>query len=384
MSVTIDDVISLRDGALRFIDQTALPQELRFIVTHDPAEVIDAVKRLQIRGAPLIGIAAAYGMYLASRVCREPAPRPGNTSTIGYEGAPLPSSCAASHDQHKNSSGAELPHNDTDMFRSQLFAWCDAFDAARPTAVNLGWAVRQCRAIIRSSASPETCVERLHDLAETIHRDEMDRCERIAETGGMVIPDGTNILTHCNTGMLATGGIGTALGVVLRAHRQRKRVRVYADETRPLLQGARLTTWECAQHGIPCTLITDSTAAFLMQQGKIDLVITGADRIAANGDTANKIGTYGLAVLAMHHGIPFYIAAPTSTIDPDLASGTEIPIEERSSDEVTHIGGLRIAADCEVYSPAFDVTPAALITGIITEYRILAPPFSETLAKLHT
>ena len=184
--------------------------------------------------------------------------------------------------------------------------------------------------------------------------------------------------------MLATGGIGTALGVILHAHRQHKNVRVFADETRPLLQGARLTTWECAQHGIPCTLITDSTAAFLMQQGSIDLVITGADRIAANGDTANKIGTYGLAVLAKHHGVPFYIAAPTSTIDTAIAAGAEIPIEERSGDEVTHVHGVRFAADCAVYSPAFDVTPAELIAGIITEYQILAPPFSETLAKLHT
>jgi methylthioribose-1-phosphate isomerase len=340
MPVTIHDVIDLRNGALRFIDQTLLPRELRFIETRDPAVVLDAIGRLQIRGAPLIGIAAAYGIYLAS--------------------------------------------SENDHFRSRLHASCNSFAAVRPTAVNLSWAVRQCLSVIDKAAFADECREGLLSLAETIHRDEIERCERIAEMGSSLIPAHANVLTHCNTGMLATGGMGTALGVILHAHRQNKNIHVYADETRPLLQGARLTTWECAQLGIPCTLITDSTAAFLMARKQIDLVITGADRIAANGDTANKIGTYGLAVLARHHGIPFYIAAPSSSIDRETATGAEITIEERPDDEVTHVNGAQMAADCAVYSPAFDITPEELITGIITEYRILTPPYSETIAKFRT
>jgi methylthioribose-1-phosphate isomerase len=231
------------------------------------------------------------------------------------------------------------------------------------------------------TTKPSDLPQRLEEEARAIHEDDARRCAAIGQYGMDVIPRDAGIITHCNTGALATGGDGTAFSVLLAAHRAGKNIHVYADETRPLLQGARLTMWELQRAGIPSTLITDSTAAMLMRQGRIHCAVTGADRIAANGDTANKIGTYGLAVAAHHHGIPFYIAAPLSTVDLSLASGADIPIEERAAEELTCWAGYRTPPEgVGTYTPAFDVTPAELVTGIITEGGILAPPYSETLS----
>lgn len=328
----------LRD-TVRFLDQTQLPLKEVYIETSDLSTVADAIRTLKVRGAPLLGIAAAYGAVLGVR-------------------------------------------NETGSSREQF---CQAFNhsaeiiaATRPTAKNLFWALERMRNILRlnpHSTSLEL-FEKLTAEAITIHEEDRLMCEHIGRHGAALIPDGAAILTHCNTGALATGGIGTAFGVLLTAHQSGKKIFVYADETRPLLQGARLTIWELQKAGIPAELITDSTAAWVMKSKKIDLVITGADRIARNGDTANKIGTYTLAVLAQYHHIPFYIAAPTSTIDSTIETGKEITIEERSADEVVMGFGKRIAPEgTKVFSPAFDVTPNELITAVITETGVIRPPY---------
>jgi len=333
--------IALVSDGLRFLDQTVLPANACTVETDDYREVLEAIRNLRVRGAPLIGIAAAYGVVLAAReFCR--------------------------------GSSAEC--------RTRLLEACDELAATRPTAVNLFWALERMRAVIGSIDNHTELPAALEAEARTIHNDDAARCESIGLHGTNIIPAGAGIITHCNTGALATGGDGTAFSVLLRAHRDGKRIHVYADETRPLLQGARLTMWELQRHGIPSTLISDGTAAMLMRQGRVRVAITGADRIAANGDSANKIGTYGLAVAARHHKIPFYIAAPFSTVDLSLSSGEEIPIEERAAEELTQLGGRRIAPEgVDTYTPAFDVTPAELITGIITERGIIAPPYGETL-----
>jgi len=330
--------------SVRFLDQTLLPETESYIETERLDVLIDAVVRLKVRGAPLLGIAAAYGMLLALRPLRS---------------APLPE------------------------FLSAAETAAAAIAASRPTAVNLFWALERMKNILRlnSQYQPHRLFDILQQEAVAIHDEDRAMCEAMGKAGASLLPDGAKVLTHCNTGALATGGIGTAFGVLYTAHRTGKQIEVYADETRPLLQGARLTMWELHKAGIPAVLITDNTAAWTIKSRKIDLIITGADRIAANGDAANKIGSYNLAVLAKEHGIPFYIAAPSSTVDPNIASGDQIIIEERSAEEVVNGFGKRTAPEgSRVFAPAFDVTPHRFITAIITETGVHRAPF-EGLVK---
>jgi methylthioribose-1-phosphate isomerase len=344
------------NDAVVLIDQKALPCVERYVTCTDYRQVIAAIKDLTVRGAPAIGVAAAMGIALGALA-------------IG----------GGSHA----------------AFRRAFHSICGEFAAARPTARNLFWAIeRMKRCFDRAcGCEPGTAArgdgddpwrrvkEALIAEALGIGADDIAINRRLGRCGVAVVPDGARILTHCNAGALATAGYGTALGVIRAAHEAGKSVQVYADETRPVLQGARLTAWELLREGIPCTLIADGMAGFLMQKGRVDLVIVGADRIAANGDTANKIGTYGLAVLAQAHRIPFYVAAPLSTIDPSVPDGTAIPIEERSPEEMTHCGGIRTAPEgVSVWNPAFDVTNHALIAAIITEAGVIRPPFTAAIA----
>lgn len=326
-------------GAIRIIDQRALPDAEIACELESAESVADAIRTLQVRGAPLIGIAAAMGLVTGTRDLRS-APRP--------------------------------------AFLQKLSQLAALLDASRPTAVNLRWALdRMTRVAAATPGEGAALWERLLAEANAIWEEDRAMCRRIGEHGLALLSDGANVLTHCNTGALATGGIGTALAPVYLAHEQGRRVHVYMDETRPLLQGSRLTAWELMHAGIPCTLITDATAGSLMRQAKVDVVLVGADRICANGDFANKIGTYGLAVLARHHGVPFYSAAPWSTVDVSLADGDLIPIEQRAADEVTTLAGRAIAPDrVPVLNPAFDVTPARFVTGFITDRGIVQPPFT--------
>jgi methylthioribose-1-phosphate isomerase len=336
----MDIVQSVRwsdDGrAVRILDQRGLParEEFRDLTTVD--EVYDAIATLAVRGAPAIGIAGAMGVSLA------------------------------------------LQHAETDRDDAiaRMVAAGARLRSARPTAVNLGWAVDRVVAIGMRCEDPRHLCAALHDEATRILEEDRAMCRAIGEHGAALIPDGARVLTHCNTGALATGGIGTALAAIYTAAEQGKRVQVYADETRPLLQGARLTAWELGRAGIPVTVLVDSAAASLMAEGEVDLVIVGADRIATNGDSANKIGTYPLAIAAKHHGVPFYVAAPTSTFDAVTSSGNGILIEQRHSDEVRLAGGGQTAPrDVLVYNPAFDVTPAELITAIVNEHGVHRAPF---------
>jgi methylthioribose-1-phosphate isomerase len=335
-------------GKVRFIDQTRLPAEEVMIETSDYRIVGDAIKRLQIRGAPAIGVAAAFGLLLS----------------IEHE---------------RITSSQEL--------EEELFGAINFLSQTRPTAVNLFGALNRMRRVYQDFSHGDVTMIRFHLLEEArrIQQEDVEACRMIGTNGAALIAHGSSILTHCNTGALATAGEGTAQSVITTAAKQGKLVRVYADETRPLLQGARLTSWELLREGIDVVLITDSTAGYLMQQKQVSAVIVGADRIALNGDTANKVGTYSLSVLARHHGIPFYIAAPISTIDYGTRSGKQIPVEERGEEEVTVIAGKRIAPEgVKVYAPAFDVTPHQLITAIITEAGVLEPPFNESIASLRT
>lgn len=331
--------IEWRGTSVRFLDQTLLPEKEESVETSDLAILVDAIKRLKLRGAPLLGIAAGYGILLGARAAV-------NSS---YE-----------------------------IFLAAVESAAAAIAAPRPTAVNLFWALERMRNVLRLNPgdSPSTLFEKLESEARAIHAEDKAMCEAIGHAGDAIIPRNAKILTHCNTGALATGGIGTAFGVIVTAHQSGKKIIVYADETRPLLQGARLTMWELQKMGIPGVLITDNTAAWTIKSKKIDVIITGADRIAANGDAANKIGTYNLAILAKEHGIPFYIAAPSSTIDPNISSGEQILIEERGAEEVIHgFGKLTAPEGTAVFSPAFDVTPHSLISGIITETGIHTAPY---------
>ena len=323
--------------SVKFIDQTKLPTDEIYLETSDYNVIADAIRKLKIRGAPLIGIAAAYGVAL---------------------------SAIHSHAEK------------FDSFANDVLEAIEKLKATRPTAVNLFWALERMKKIVVNSNDVHNLKRLLIAEALQIHKEDEEMCRKIGENGAKLIPANAVIITHCNTGALATGGEGTAQSVITTAHRQGKNIKVYADETRPLLQGARLTAWELMKNGVDVTLITDNTAAFLMKKRKIDLVITGADRIAVNGDSANKIGTYNLAVIARHHNIPFYIAAPTSTIDASILTGDKIPIEERHANEVTEISGQRIAPEnVKVFSPAFDVTPSNLISAIITDRGVFKPPF---------
>ncbi len=331
------------DGKLRILDQSKVPREQVFADLDNYHDVVLAIKEMRVRGAPAIGVAAAYGIALGASGIREAG---------------------------------------KDEFLVQLNQVMQAFAVSRPTAVNLFQAINRMRKAARGDGVAE--IKRsLVDEAKRIHQEEVTATRQLSQLGAELIKNGFTLLTHCNAGPLATAGYGTALGVIKAVKEQGKRVSVFATETRPLLQGARLTTWELMQEDIPVTLITDSTAGYFMQQKKIDCVIVGADRIAANGDVANKIGTYTLAVLAKESEIPFYVAAPTSTIDLSLSSGDKIPIEERSPEEVTHVQGVPIAPEgIRAANPAFDVTPHSYVTAIITEKGIIREPYGKELLSI--
>lgn len=328
------DAIRWENGTLLLLDQTRLPAEERWLAYTDYREVAQAIKTMVVRGAPAIGIAAAYAMALAAR---------------------------------ENS-------GDFSMSRAK-----QTLAASRPTAVNLFWALDRMERCWQS-AGPD--LPRLEAEALAIHREDVEMNRAMGRAGAELVPEGARILTHCNAGALATGGYGTALGVIRAAHARGKVAMVYADETRPLLQGARLTAYELGKDSIPVTLICDDMAGALMAQGKVDLVIVGCDRMAANGDFANKIGTYSLAVLARHHHIPFYTALPSSTVDMSIPDGSHIPVEQRDGDEVACFAGTRTGPDgVRTWNPSFDVTPHELLTAAITERGVLRPPFDRGLSQ---
>ncbi|WP_027363563.1 S-methyl-5-thioribose-1-phosphate isomerase [Desulfotruncus alcoholivorax] len=336
------------NGCLEILDQTKLPGKVEYINCTEHSTVCDAIKRLSVRGAPAIGAAAAYGLALGA-------------ASVG----------AANREE----------------FIAAVEDIAGELVATRPTAVNLKWAVD--RMLEKVKGCDCQAVDELKAIlfceADAIYNEDLASNRKMGEFGRELVPDNAAILTHCNAGALATAGLGTALGVIRAARDAGKKVSVYADETRPLLQGARLTTWEMLQENIPVTLISDNMAGYLMSLGKVDLVIVGADRITANGDVANKIGTYGVAVLAKEHNVPFYVAAPMSTIDFNLVSGKDIPIEERAAEEITHFAGVRVAPEgVGVWNPAFDVTPARLVGAIITDRGVARPPYEQSLAKLRS
>jgi methylthioribose-1-phosphate isomerase len=340
------ETLRWRDGRLEMIDQRVLPAEFRYLEFDSAAAVADGIRSMVVRGAPAIGCAAAYGIALEARRWQHQAP-------------------------------AE--------FSSGLEAGFVALAASRPTAVNLFWALARMRNAWQtfSGSTPAQIAPMLLAEAHAIHAADIEANRRMGRHGAALINDGARVLTHCNAGALATAGHGTALGVIRSAIAAGKKVSVFANETRPFLQGARLTAWELAQDHIPVTLIADNAAGFLMSRGEIDVVVVGADRVAANGDVANKIGTYSVAVLAQRHRIPFYVAAPLSTIDPGIASGADIPIEERDADEIRGYGELRWAPqDIAVRNPVFDVTPAELVTGLITEKGVVPAPDAGKIRKL--
>ncbi|MFZ6029043.1 MAG: S-methyl-5-thioribose-1-phosphate isomerase [Chloroflexota bacterium] len=329
--------------AVRMLDQRLLPQEVQYLDYTDYRHLANAIRDMVIRGAPAIGLAAAYGMALAA-----------------FQG---PDSLPA--------------------LRLTIHHAADTLKAARPTAVNLSWAVDRLRNRLNDAALETVGAIRSAALkeAQAVDAENLQMDLAMARHALPLIPEGANIYHHCNTGPLATGGYGTALGVIRYAHEQGKQVHVFVDETRPRLQGARLTAWELQQMGVPFTIVPDGASGHFMRTRKIDLCVVGCDRVAANGDTANKIGTYNLALAARAHGVPFYIAGPTSTVDLATPGGDAIPIEERPEDEITHVAGVRLAPEgVHVANPAFDVTPAGFITAIITEKGVAYPPFTESLA----
>ena len=333
---------------VRLLDQTRLPAEKVEIEIRTVPEMVEAIQRLRVRGAPAIGIAAAMGLVAALARHRDETP---------------------------------------EKFREHLEQGAERLAAARPTAVNLSWAMDRMREVAASHQDMAAAAlwERLEAEALAILEEDRAMCRRIGEAAQDVIREQAGILTHCNAGGLATSGYGTALACAYVAHERGKRIHVYADETRPLLQGSRLTAWELMESGVDVTLITDGMTAATMAAGGIDLVIVGADRVAANGDTANKIGTYGVAILAREHGIPFYVAAPRTTFDFSTPTGAGIPIEQRDPGEVTHgFGKATAPAGVKVFSPAFDVTPARYITGFFTDAGLLEPPYEESLGVLRT
>ena len=329
------------------VDQRKLPGQEIYVRCRTAQEVARAIRTMVIRGAPAIGVAAAMGLALAAK----------RSTAKG-----------------------------TRQFAVEFQKTCDMMAATRPTAVNLFWAIDRMKRAFAEGAhageSPDELAARLEREARAIHDEDVASCRAMGGFGANVVPDGARVLTHCNAGALATAGYGSALGVIRAAVEQGKRVAVFADETRPFLQGARLTAWELVRDGINTTVITESMAGPLMRAGEVDLVVVGADRIAANGDTANKIGTYTVAVLAHEHKIPFYVAAPLSTIDLSTPDGDHIPIEERDGREITHIGSSRLTPEgAKIRNPAFDVTPHRYIAGIITEKGIVRPPFSDALRR---
>ena len=329
------------------IDQRKLPAQEVYVRCKSASDVARAIKTMVIRGAPAIGVAAAMGLALGMR----------KSSATG-----------------------------TQKFAAEFQKSCDLMAATRPTAVNLFWAIERMKRCFAEAAQAGESVDQIKDRlereAQLIHDEDVESCRAMGAHGAQVVPADARVLTHCNAGALATAGYGTALGVIRGAVEQGKRVAVFADETRPFLQGARLTAWELVRDGIPTTVITDNMTAALMRKVPIDLVVVGADRIAANGDTANKIGTYGVAVLAREHKVPFYVAAPLSTIDLNTPDGDHIPIEERNAREVSHVGSSQLAPEgASIWNPAFDVTPHQYIAGIITERGIFRPPYIESLKR---
>jgi methylthioribose-1-phosphate isomerase len=332
------EVIAWGDGAVRMLDQTLLPAEERYLELRSVEAVDEAIRTMRVRGAPAIGIAGAYGVALAASLA---------------------------------------PHADA---RTAIEDAADRLSASRPTAVNLSWATERVRRAALAATPDATATAALSE-ALAIHMRQVAADDAMALAGSRLFGPGSHIATHCNTGPLATGGFGTALGVVIRAHALGNVAGVFVDETRPRLQGARLTAWELSRAGVPYHVLADGATASFMARAEVDAAIVGADRIAANGDTANKIGTYALAIAARYHGLPFYVAAPLSTIDAFCATGSHIVIEERHEDEVLQLGGERLAvAGSAARNPAFDVTPADLISGIITEVGVLQPPFADAIA----
>ncbi len=329
---------------VRILDQTRLPQAEVYLELNDYRSVAAAIKEMKIRGAPAIGIAGAYAVALGALKIKATA---------------------------------------RGEFIKQLQKVIDIIASTRPTARNLFFALERMKKAAETGKNPEDIKRALITEALKIHQEEADATQRLSLLGTDLLKDGWTVLTHCNTGPLATSGYGTALGVIIAAHKQGKKIKVLVDETRPLLQGARLTAWELQKVGVPVMLITDSMAGYFMRSGRVNCVITGADRIAANGDTANKIGTYTLAVLAKENNIPFYIAAPVSTIDVSIKTGEKIPIEERNADEVTHFQGKRVAPEgVSAANPAFDVTPHKYISAIITDKGIIREPYLEGIKTL--
>ncbi len=338
--------IEWRENGVRILDQTRLPGEVRYRLLSSVEEVAEAIKRLEVRGAPLIGVTAAYGIALAA---------------VKHTG-------------------------DRESLKNELIRSSEILVNTRPTAVNLRWAVERMMQVYHASSHLELDAirERLVAEARRMEEEDLHQNMRIGELGADLLPEDARVLTICNAGALATCGHGTALGLVRSAFSRGRVKKVWACETRPVLQGSRLTVWELAEDEIPVTLITDNMAGYVMRSGQVDVVVTGADRIAANGDTANKIGTYGLAVLAHHHRIPFIVAAPFSSIDLSIPDGEKIPIEFRDPDEVRKVGGLLITLpEAEVLNPAFDVTPGELITAIVTERGVARPPYLSSLANLN-
>jgi len=325
------------------IDQTRLPRAVEFVTCRTYLDVAKAIKDMIIRGAPAIGVAAAMGVALGAQAASD------------------------------------------DAFEAEFATICDTLAATRPTAVNLFWAIERMKRV-RASVSGQPLADvraRLVAEAQAVYSEDIAINESIGAHGGPLVPDGKTVLTHCNAGALATAGYGTALGVIRSAYASGKKIDVYADETRPFLQGARLTAWELQQDHIPTKIITDNMAGHFLKDGRIGCVVVGADRIAGNGDVANKIGTYSVAVLAKENGVPFYVAAPISTLDLTLTSGTQIPIEQRPALEVTHVFGVPVAPEgIEVENPAFDVTPHRYVTAIITERGVAYPPFEDSLRQL--
>ncbi|HEX8028556.1 MAG TPA: S-methyl-5-thioribose-1-phosphate isomerase [Vicinamibacterales bacterium] len=341
--------IAWQDDDIVMVDQRKLPAAEIYVTCKSVNDVAKAIRNMIIRGAPAIGVCAAMGLALGAN----------RSKATG-----------------------------TKQFTTEFQRNCDLLAATRPTAVNLFWAIERMKQAFAAGALAGESVDqlkaRLRTEADRIHDDDVASCRAIGSHGATLVPAEASILTHCNAGALATAGYGTALGVIRGAVEAGRKVRVLADETRPFLQGARLTAWELVKDGIDTTVITDNMAGAIMRAGEIDLVVVGADRIAANGDTANKIGTYSVAVLAKEHGIPFYVAAPWSTIDLSTEDGSAIPIEERDAREVTHVGSQQLAPEgARVRNPSFDVTPAKYITAIITERGVYRPPFIDALANSH-
>jgi len=338
--------IEWKSGSLTVIDQTHLPSQEVYTQLNSVGQVWDAIKKLKVRGAPAIGIAGAYGLYLGVR---------------------------------------DLPNSDYTSFYSECERVCNYLNSSRPTAVNLSWALNRLLTTVKSRK--DLPVDELKSLilntAKIIHDEDRRMCKAIGEHGAELVPNQANILTHCNTGGLATGQYGTAFSVIYHAYQKGRVKNVWVNETRPLLQGARLTTWELAKANIPHQLVVDSAAAFLMQTERVDMIVTGADRITKNGDSANKIGTYALAVLAKEHNIPFYIAAPSSTVDMSLETGNDIEIELRDKNEITSFSNVQTSPDkTDAFNPAFDVTPHRFISAFITEKGIVRPKYAEQFNTL--